>query len=151
MKKTLLYAAITATIGLSAFFLGQNAKEPEVITETVTEIVQADPKVICMDVPVPLIVEKKIEVPVEVPVEVSTEKLVYVPQIQTEYIEVPKSTLNLNDPNDINMVCDIFGKIVDWNTDGQELAVMTADGYEFYAYKSADIYQNKNYVPVNSQ
>lgn len=142
MKK-LLYVAVTASIGVVAFCAGHTTARPEVITETVTEIVQADPKVICMDVPVP----------VEVPVEVPTEKLVYVPQIQTEteYIEVPKSTLDLNDPNDINMVCDIFGKIVDWNTDGQELAVMTADGYEFYAYKSADVYQNKNYVPVNGQ
>lgn len=154
MKKTLLYAAITAVIGLSAFVLGQNTKEPEVIaktvTETVTETVQAEPEIIYMDVPMPIVVEKEVEVPVEVPVE----KVVYVPQVQTEvqYIEVPvetpKTALDLNNPNDINMICNLFGQIVDWNTDGNELAVMTASGYEFYAYKSADVYQQRNFVPV---
>lgn len=38
--------------------------------------------------------------------------------------------------------------IVDWNTDGTELAVMTETGYEWYAYRSEDIYQNRNFVPV---
>ena len=40
--------------------------------------------------------------------------------------------------------------IIDWNTDGEELAVMTENDYEWYAYKSADIYQNRNFVPVES-
>lgn len=40
--------------------------------------------------------------------------------------------------------------IVDWNTDGEELALMTSDGYEFYAYKSADEYEfNKAYVALD--
>lgn len=40
-------------------------------------------------------------------------------------------------------VCDI----VDWNTNGEELSLMTSDGYEFYAYKSANEYEfNKAYV-----
>lgn len=38
--------------------------------------------------------------------------------------------------------------IIDWNTDGQELAVITENDYEYYAYKSADIYQNRAFVPV---
>ena len=38
--------------------------------------------------------------------------------------------------------------IVDWNTDGTELAVMTENDYEYYAYKSADVYQNRAFVPV---
>lgn len=38
--------------------------------------------------------------------------------------------------------------IIDWNTDGQELAVMTENDCEYYAYKSADIYQNRAFVPV---
>jgi len=38
--------------------------------------------------------------------------------------------------------------IVDWNTDGEELAVMTENDYEYYAYQSADIYQNRNFIPV---
>lgn len=40
--------------------------------------------------------------------------------------------------------------IIDWNTDGEELAVMTENDYEWYAYKSADIYQNRAFVPVES-
>ena len=38
--------------------------------------------------------------------------------------------------------------IIDWNTDGTELAVITENDYEYYAYKSADIYQNRAFVPV---
>lgn len=40
--------------------------------------------------------------------------------------------------------------IVDWNTNGTELSLMTSDGYEFYAYKSADEYDfNKAYVALD--
>lgn len=40
--------------------------------------------------------------------------------------------------------------IVDWNTNGTELSLMTSDGYEFYAYKSADEYEfNKAYVGLD--
>lgn len=43
-------------------------------------------------------------------------------------------------------VCDV----VDWNTNGEELSLMTSDGYEFYSYKSADEYDfNKAYVALN--
>ena len=38
--------------------------------------------------------------------------------------------------------------IIDWNTDGTELAVMTENGYEWYSYKSAEIYENRAFVPV---
>lgn len=31
-------------------------------------------------------------------------------------------------------------KVVDWNTDGKELAIFTKDGYELYCYKSENIY-----------
>lgn len=31
--------------------------------------------------------------------------------------------------------------IIDWNTDGQELAVITENDYEYYAYKSENIYE----------
>lgn len=40
--------------------------------------------------------------------------------------------------------------IVDWNTDGEELAIMTENDYEWYAYRSADVYQNRAFVPVES-
>ena len=38
--------------------------------------------------------------------------------------------------------------IIDWNTDGQELAVITENDYEYYAYKSENIYQNRAFIPV---
>ena len=38
--------------------------------------------------------------------------------------------------------------IIDWNTDGEELAIMTENGYEWYAYQSENVYQNRNFVPV---
>lgn len=38
--------------------------------------------------------------------------------------------------------------IIDWNTDGTELAVMTENDCEYYAYQSADVYQNRAFVPV---
>ena len=38
--------------------------------------------------------------------------------------------------------------IIDWNTDGQELAVITKNDCEYYAYRSADVYQNRAFVPV---
>ena len=40
--------------------------------------------------------------------------------------------------------------IIDWNTDGEELAVITENDYEYYAYKSENIYQNRAFVPVES-
>lgn len=50
--------------------------------------------------------------------------------------------------SDYDMACEVAGKIVDWNTDGEELSIMLEDGNEFYAYKSADVYQNRCFVPV---
>lgn len=56
--------------------------------------------------------------------------------------------LNLDNNADFEIACEFMGQIVDWNTDGKELAIMTKDGYELYAYKSEDIYQNRAFVPV---
>ena len=38
--------------------------------------------------------------------------------------------------------------IIDWNTDGKELSIMTANGCEWYAYQSENVYQNRNFIPV---
>lgn len=38
--------------------------------------------------------------------------------------------------------------IVDWNTNGDELAVMTKMGYEWYAYKTESLYKQYFYKPV---
>ncbi len=60
-----------------------------------------------------------------------------------------KPTLNLSDPKDFDLACDFVGKIVDWNTNGEELSLMTSDGYELYAYKSQNIYRNRLFVPID--
>lgn len=60
-----------------------------------------------------------------------------------------KTTLDLNDPKDFSLACDFMGQIVDWNTDGEELSLMTSDGYELYAYKSQNIYRNRLFVPID--
>lgn len=60
--------------------------------------------------------------------------------VQADTTVQTAETLNLDDDADFATACDLMGQIVDWETDGEELAVMTADGYEMYAYKSAEIY-----------
>lgn len=52
---------------------------------------------------------------------------------------------------DYEKSCDVMAEIVDWNTDGNELEVFTKDGFEFYAYKSEDIYKNKNFIPLEEE
>lgn len=49
-------------------------------------------------------------------------------------------SLNLNTETGWNLANDFVEQIVDWNTDGEELAIMTEDDYELYAYKTEDIY-----------
>lgn len=39
-------------------------------------------------------------------------------------------------------------KVIDWNTDGEELSISTIDGKEYYCYKSDDIY-NSNYFDMS--
>lgn len=60
-----------------------------------------------------------------------------------------KTTLDLNNSTDFELACDFVGKIVDWNTNGEELSLMTSDGYELYAYKSQSIYRNRLFLPVD--
>lgn len=69
--------------------------------------------------------------------------------VQTTQTET-KTTLNLSDPKDFDLACDFVGKIIDWNTDGKELAIMTSDGYELYAYKepNTDVYEGNRIVDV---
>lgn len=49
--------------------------------------------------------------------------------------------LNLDNNADFEIACEFMGQIVDWSTDGKELAITTVDGYELYAYKAEDVYQ----------
>lgn len=46
--------------------------------------------------------------------------------------------------------CDSNVEIVDWNTDGNELAFMLSNGYELYAYKNANEYSNPSYIAFDS-
>lgn len=58
--------------------------------------------------------------------------------------------LDYSQEQDYSYADAFVGDIVDWNTNGEELSLMTSDGYEFYAYKSADEYDfNKAYVGLD--
>lgn len=58
--------------------------------------------------------------------------------------------LDYSQEQDYSYADSFIADVVDWNTDGEELALMTSDGYEFYAYKSADEYDfNKAYVALD--
>lgn len=73
------------------------------------------------------------------------------PQVEENPLE-RNFTLNLSYNEDFSLACDFMGQIVDWNTDGNELSIMTADGYELYAYKSQDVYNtNRMFVPVKGE
>lgn len=58
--------------------------------------------------------------------------------------------LDYSQEQDYSYADSFIADVVDWNTNGEELALMTSDGYEFYAYKSANEYAfNKAYVPLD--
>ena len=58
--------------------------------------------------------------------------------------------LDYSQEQDYSYADSFISDIVDWNTDGEELALMTSDGYEFYAYKSKNEYDfNKAYVALD--
>lgn len=58
--------------------------------------------------------------------------------------------LDYSQEQDYSYADSFIADVVDWNTNGTELALMTSDGYEFYAYKSANEYAfNKAYVGLD--
>ena len=58
--------------------------------------------------------------------------------------------LDYSAEQDYSYADSFVADITDWNTNGEELSLMTSDGYEFYAYKSADEYDfNKAYVALD--
>lgn len=58
--------------------------------------------------------------------------------------------LDYSQEHDYSYADSFISDVVDWNTNGEELALMTSDGYEFYAYKSANEYEfNKAYVGLD--
>lgn len=64
--------------------------------------------------------------------------------------ETHNGKLDYSAEQDYSYADSFVGDVVDWNTDGTELALMTSDGYEFYAYKSKNEYDfNKAYVALD--
>ena len=122
MKKKIAYLTLTAVIGVTAFFVGKftTPTQPETVQP---ETIQTAPELMEMTVESNGLF-----------LEYSDGNHFYSYWIPSEDLE--KAGL-INTAN-----------IVDWNTDGQELAVITENDYEYYAYKSADIYQNRAFVPV---
>ena len=58
--------------------------------------------------------------------------------------------LDYSQEQDYSYADAFVADIVDWNTNGEELSLMTSDGYEFYAYKSQNKYDfNKAYVALD--
>ena len=41
-----------------------------------------------------------------------------------------------NSVDEYQAACDFMGSVVDWNTNGEELSVLTDGDYEFYAYRA---------------
>lgn len=70
-------------------------------------------------------------------------------EITTE-TETNNRKLDYSAEQDYSYADSFIADVVDWNTNGEELSLMTSDGYEFYAYKSADEYDfNKAYVGLD--
>lgn len=123
MKKKIAYATLTAVIGVAAFSIGKFSTTTPTPETVQAETIQTAPELI--------------EMTVEnggLYLEYSDGENFYSYWIPTEKLE--KAGL-INTAN-----------IIDWNTDGQELAVMTENDYEYYAYKSENIYQNQAFVSV---
>jgi len=69
---------------------------------------------------------------------------------QNSATETRNGKLDYSAEQDYSYADSFISDIVDWNTDGEELALMTSDGYEFYAYKSKNEYDfNKAYVALD--
>lgn len=69
---------------------------------------------------------------------------------QNSASEIHNAKLDYSQEQDYSYADAFVADIVDWNTNGTELSLMTSDGYEFYAYKSADEYDfNKAYVALD--
>lgn len=71
---------------------------------------------------------------------------------QNSATEITSETqkLDYSQEQDYSYADAFIADVVDWNTDGEELALMTSDGYEFYAYKSKNEYDfNKAYVALD--
>lgn len=121
MKRKILYALTTAVIGVAAFSIGKISASFD------------QPETVKAETKTPELIEMTVEHG-GLYLEYSDGNNFYSYWIPTEDLE----KAGLIDTS----------HIVDWNTDGTELAVITENDCEYYAYKSEDIYQNRNFVPV---
>ena len=122
MKRTILYAITTAAIAVTAFSIGKftTPTQPETIQ---AETTQTAPELM------------------EMTVENGGLYLEYTDGTNFYSYWIPSDDLERAGLIDT-------ANIIDWNTDGEELAIMTENGYEWYSYQSEDVYQNRNFVPV---
>ena len=124
MKRKVAYLTLTAVVGVTAFFIGKNFTTTPTQPETVQpETIQTAPELM------------------EMTVENGGLFLEYTDGTNFYSYWIPTEDLERAGLIDT-------AHIVDWNTDGQELAVITENDCEYYAYKSADVYQNRDFVPV---
>lgn len=123
MKRKILYILTTAVIGVAAFFVGKIST--------------------AVDQPETVQAETKAPELTEMTVESNGLFLEYSDGENFFTFWIPSE--NLEKAGLINTA-----HIVDWNTDGKELAVITENDYEYYAYKSENIYENRAFVPMES-
>lgn len=114
MKRKILYTITTAVIAVAAFSFGKNFTEQPTQPETVqAETIQTAPELT--------------EMTVEhggLYLEYSNDGNFYTYWIESEDLERAGLISTAN--------------IVDWNTDGKELSVLTENDYEYYAYKEME-------------
>lgn len=60
---------------------------------------------------------------------------------KAKVIHTMPEKVDLSNKDQFDYIDTFLGSIVDWNTDGKEMAVITKDGYELYLNKQASIYQ----------
>lgn len=70
----------------------------------------------------------------------------------TKVIHAMPEKVDLSNSKQFDYIDNFLGSVVDWNTNGKELAIMTSNGYELYANKQETIYQEdiKAYLPLES-
>lgn len=123
MKKKIAYATLTAVIGVAAFSIGKFSTTTPTPETVQAETIQTAPEL------------------TEMTVESGGLYLEYTDGTNFYSYWIPSEDLEKSGLIDT-------ANIIDWNTDGEELAVITENDYEYYAYKSADVYQNRAFVPV---
>lgn len=121
MKKKIAYLTLTAVIATTAFFVEKNFTEPTQQPETI----QAAPELM--------------------------EMTVENGGLYLEYTDGENFFTHWIPSEDLEKAGLIdTANIIDWNTNGEELAMITENDYEYYAYQSENIYENRNFVPVES-